>query len=75
VGGRFGRGAHRGADAVTGSAVARCSFEYRIGVTQLALQVAMLADELEAGGEVIEAITLLLGRASARRRDQGDDQQ
>jgi len=61
--GCFGGSPNRGADAVAGGAVARRSFEYRIRVTQLALQVAMPAHQLEAGGEVIEAVAYLLGRA------------
>ena len=63
-----------GADAVTRGAVARCSFEYRIGMTQLALQIAMLSHQLESGSEVIEAIAQFLGRAGCCCQ-QGDDQQ
>src|SRR3569833_3469592 len=74
VGGRLGGSAHGGADPVTGGAVARGSFEYRVGVTQLALQIAMLPDQLEAGGQVIELLPQLLRRAGRRCCQQGGEQ-
>src|SRR6267378_8377431 len=45
--GGLGGSAHGGADAVTGGAILRRALEYGVGVTGLAGQIAVLADELE----------------------------
>src|SRR5256886_1396142 len=55
--GGLGGGAHGGADAVTGAAILRGALEYGVGVTGLAGQVAVLADELEAGRQMVEVVT------------------
>jgi len=59
--GGLGGGAHGGADAVTGAAIPRGALEHGVGVTGLAGQVAVLADELEAGRQMVEARAALRG--------------
>src|ERR1700730_6872465 len=71
--GGLGRGADGGADAVTGTAVGRGALENGGGVTGLAGQVAVLADELEAGGEVVEIGAGLCGKA-VRNQPQREQQ-
>ena len=43
------------AEAVAGRAIGRSSLEHGVVVAALASQIAVLADELEARGQVIEA--------------------
>src|SRR6184192_3086104 len=61
--GGLGGGAHGGADAVTGAAILRGALEYGVDVTGLAGQVAVLADELEAGRQMVEVQAALRGKA------------
>src|SRR6266513_4493425 len=61
--GGLGGGAHGGADAVTGAAIPRGALEHGVGVTGLAGQVAVLADELEAGRQMVEVVADWLGKA------------
>src|SRR6266513_2086417 len=70
--GGLGGGAHGGADAVTGAAVLRGALEYGVGVTGLAGQVAVLADELEAGRQMVEVVADRRGKSL---RQQPEEQQ
>ncbi len=49
--------AYRGADTMAGRAFARCPLEYRIGVTRLARQIAVLPQEFEACRQVVEGVS------------------
>src|SRR5437016_10739063 len=66
--GGLGGGAHGGADAVTGAAILRGALEYGVGVTGLAGQVAVLADELEAGRQMVEGVAGMRGNGGGTQR-------
>jgi hypothetical protein len=57
----LGGRADRSTDPVARTALARGSLENRVGVTRLARQVAVLAQQLESGREVVERIPGLGG--------------
>jgi len=63
----------RGADAVAGLALLGGALEYCVGMARLARQVAVLADELETGREVIKRGAL--GARGLRRQAAEGEQQ
>src|SRR5438874_5464870 len=72
--GGLGGGAHGGADAVTGAAILRGALEYGVDVTGLAGQVAVLADELEAGRQMVEVVTDRRRRHALRQQPERQQQ-